>query len=205
VDSDVLEKLRKQDWNRLGRLLVLHVCRRSRIRQWREGQEVVLGLGKSPDDIVGDVITKLFAGERTWDPTRGELLPTLQRMVESELDHLWKKHARRRERAEPDDPREREVQEAEALRVDPNVATDDPQAALERAQEASKASARIATLFEAVGGEKALEEVIEAIMEGCEPEPRHLAEYLHVPVKEIYNRLRRLRRKAIEHRHDYEA
>jgi len=205
VDPDVLEKLRKQDWNRLGRLLVLHVCHRSGIREWREGQEIVLGLGKSPEDIVGDVVTKLFAGERTWDPTRGELLPTLRRMVESELDHLWRKRARRRERAEPDDPGERETHEGQALSADPTVFPDDPHAALESAEQANAASARVAAFFNAVSSEKALEEVIEAIMEGCEPEPRHLSDHLHVPVKEIYNRLRHLRRKAIEQRRDHEA
>jgi DNA-directed RNA polymerase specialized sigma24 family protein len=199
VDPEVLETLRKQDWSRIGRVLVLHVHRRSRIRAWREGVEnLSLGLGRSAEDIVGDVITKVFAGERTWDPGRGELLPTLRRMVESELDHLWRKHAYRREQPRCEGAAEQEHQESMAIEIDPPLVPADPVAVLERREEMLAASARINALFAAVEGEPELQEVIEAIMEGCEPEPRHLAQHLGVPSKEINNRRRRLRRMATE-------
>lgn len=50
-------------------------------------------------------------------------------------------------------------------------------------------------LFEAVDGDPELEDVLEAIIHGCEPKARYIAEELNVPVEDIYNRLRKLRRR----------
>jgi hypothetical protein len=119
-------------------------------------------------------------------------------MVESELDHLWKKHAYRREQPEPEGTDEREHQQSVALEIDPPLAPADPEEALEKREEIVAASARINALFAAVEDEPELQEVIEAIMEGCEREPRHLSRHLGLPVKEINKRLRRLRRMATE-------
>ena len=56
---------------------------------------------------------------------------------------------------------------------------------------------RVNALFQAVSGEQELEEVLEAIMNGCEPKPRYLAAELGVPVEDINNRLKRLRRRVL--------
>ncbi len=203
MDPEVLRKLHEQDWNELGRRLVAHAIRRARIRGWREWwRDAVVRLGTSPEDIVHDVIQKVFAGQRTWDPAKGELLPTLKRMVESDLNHLWEKQAGDVERPFPEDPGAREPMEASAAALPGAAFTPavpvDPEEAMERQDEVVAASARVTALFAAVAGEADLQELIDAIMEGCPTEPRHLAEHLKVPVSEIHNRLRRLRRRATE-------
>lgn len=200
VNADLARRLREQDWDRLGRELVAHTLWRCRIRAWQEGaKDIPLGLGKTAQDIVGDVVKKLFAGERTWDPERGELMPTLKRHVQSELDHLWKREAFNRERADPDDLGQQEQQEAAAPGADPLASSPpDPQQILERKEDLASASARVEALFVAVADEPELAQVLEAIMDGCDPRPRFLAEHLKVPVTDIYNRLRRLSRKVIE-------
>ncbi len=197
MSADVLEKLRRQDWDAIGRVLVAHVIRRSHLRAWREGTKLAsLGLGRAPEDIVQDVITKVFAGERTWDPERGELVPTLKRIVESELDHLWKAKARRVESRSPDDPELQATQESHASEIDPDFREPGAEEVVEEAETWVSASTRVGALFAAVEGEPDLQAVLEAIMEGCEPKPRYLAEHLQVPVQEIYSRMRRLRQRA---------
>lgn len=52
-------------------------------------------------------------------------------------------------------------------------------------------------LFGAIEGDVELEEVLDLVINGCELKPRYLAEKLNVPVDNINNRLKRLRRKAM--------
>lgn len=196
MDPELLEQLRKQDWNGLGRALVRYAYWKAGVAAWREGADRTLALGSSAEDIAAAVITKVFAGDRTWDPTRGDLLPTLKRMVDSELDHLWRRPARLCERAEPEDPRAQEDQERRALETDVTALPIDPELAIANAEDRATPSVRVAALFESVANEPELQMVVEAIMDGCDPKPRHLAEHLKVPVNDINNRLRRLRRKV---------
>lgn len=199
MNPEVLQRLRAQDWSELGRRLVAHVCFRCGIRAWEESaRHVVLGLGRSPEDIAADVIQKVFAGERTWDPARGELLPTLKAIVDSELDHLWKKHARRRERPDSEDIAEREREEFAALEADPPGRPGNPEEMLERREEVVGASAWVSAVFAFVKDKPELQAVVDAIMEGCVERPRFLAERLGIPVREVNNRLRRLRRWGTE-------
>lgn len=199
MNPEVLQKLREQDWNELGRRLVGHVRFRCGISAWKEAaRDVALGLGKSAEDVVANVITKVFSGERTWDPERGELLPTLKAIVDSELDHLWKKHARRLERSDPEDVAERERQEFEVLEADPPDGPVEPEGILQRREEDIGTSAWVSEVFAFVEDKPELQAVVDAILDGCDPRPRFLAERLGVSVKEVNNRLRRLRRWAIE-------
>lgn len=64
-------------------------------------------------------------------------------------------------------------------------------------EKSEKALYTYSALYYAVEGDAELEEVLEAVINGCELKPRFLAQALNVPVKNIYNRLRRLRRKAM--------
>ncbi len=198
VDRHILEQLHAQDWDQLGRVLVRYAAWKARIRAWREGaRDISLGLGKSAEDIVADVIVKVFAGDRAWDPARGELLPTLKRHVDSELDHLWNRHARKLERPPPEAPEAREAQEGAAAALDPTAEASNPEARIERREEVVAASARVNSLFASVADHPELQAVIDAVLETGDTAPRHLAAHLGVPVSEVNNRLKRLRRRAI--------
>lgn len=56
---------------------------------------------------------------------------------------------------------------------------------------------KYSALFYAIEGDQELEDVLDAVINGCKLKPRYLAERLNVPVEDIYNRLKRLRRKAL--------
>lgn len=198
MEPELLERLNAQDWKRLGRVLVRYALWRARINAWKEGaRDTSVRLGRSAEDVVAAVIAKVFAGERTWDPARGELLPTLKRQVDSELDHLWKRQAGRKEVPAPEDAPTREAQEAHAASLDPFSEPSNPEAHTQRREELVTATARVTALFGAVADDPELQELIDAVLEIGRTEPRHLATHLGVPVKDVYNRLKRLRRRAI--------
>ena len=62
--------------------------------------------------------------------------------------------------------------------------------------EKEKMEWRRAMIAQWAGGIPELEKVVDAVASGCEPKPRHLAMELGVPVEDIYNRMKRLRRRA---------
>jgi hypothetical protein len=112
------------------------------------------------------------------------LVPWLKDQVKSVIDALATSAPSRREVLAVE--RDEEDQEEKELAVQPAT------------QEKSLLTAeRVNALFQAVSDDRELEEVVEAIMNGCEPTPRHLAAELNVSVQDINNRLKRLRRRAL--------
>jgi hypothetical protein len=59
------------------------------------------------------------------------------------------------------------------------------------------AQRQLATLYKAIEKDIELITMVAAIAAGCEPKPRHLAYWLQTDVQDIYNRVRRLRRRII--------
>ena len=65
------------------------------------------------------------------------------------------------------------------------------------AEKSVAAQQKIDALLEASSGKPELEEIIYAIIDGkCDAKPQELSEFLGKPVKEIYQGLRALRRRA---------
>ena len=135
-----------------------------------------------PKDIAQEVITKALDGSRNYDPDRGPLRNWLRDQARSELSHLVLSATHRHET---------ELLEDE-LASDPSSV--DPESVVIAQEDNDFVSQSVAAILEAVDGKPDLEEIVEAILNGCAPEPRHLAEELNLEVEEIYNRLRRLRR-----------
>lgn len=109
----------------------------------------------------------------------------LQRRVpqgDEEQDELWDQSEFRASLNDPNNLRA--SQGAQPLAPD--------QALVER-----QADRRIAQVFEAIRDNPTLEKLVEAIME-VGHKPADIAEYLHVTVGEVNNRLKRLRRLALK-------
>jgi hypothetical protein len=152
--------------------------------RWQSGRHIVFAPGSTPEDVVQHVIEKTLSGERQWDPAKGPLVPWLKDQVKGVID-AWATSALSRYEILARE-RDKEDQEEKELTVQPAT------------QEKSLLTAeRVNALFQAVSDDRELEEVVEAIMNGCEPTPRHLAAELNVSVQDINNRLKRLRRRAL--------
>ena len=199
-DTEIFRQLEKEDWGAIGKRLLAFAEWWAGNYQWRRGGESDLAQGKTLVDVIQEVILKTFSRERKWDPEKGELVPWLRDQVKSVIDALAKSAAHRYEVSFPEE-------DGEGLdeRVLPSLSADSSLAAVSASspeqivlekEAAEQAEQKVSALFEKHSGEPDLEEMLESIMNGCEPRPRYLAADLGVSVEDVNNRLKRLRRRA---------
>ena len=184
MDQETFELLREADWGTIRGKLLTYATWQARNYRWYRGENLGLAEGKTVEDVVQGVIVKALSGVRRWDPSKGQLLPWLQAQSRSVIDALAKSASHHREIG---------ILEVESLAI--AQSSDSLEIVLEEEAKA-RVWQKVDTLFQAVDGEPELREVLESIMDGCEPRARYLADELRVPVEDIYNRLRRLRRRA---------
>lgn len=147
------------------------------------------------------VILKTIEGRRRWDPAKGPLVPWLKDQIKSEIDALATSASHRYDMPLDEEGGEqfKDKKEHHAIEVDilEGMRSLDPETIFLEKEKTRHERERVDALFEAVSGEAELEEVLEAVLYGCEPKPRYIAEELGTSVEDIYNRLRRLRRRAM--------
>jgi RNA polymerase sigma factor (sigma-70 family) len=185
LDQETNKLRQEQDWETIRRQLLAHATWRAKGYRWRGGRDLELTGGYTVEDVIQEVIAKALSGIRRWDPDRGELLPWLQAQSRSILDALARSAPHRREVS---------VLDLEDLA---SAQAPDPLEALLEQEAWAQEMQRVDRLFQAVAGEPELEQVLWLIIDGCEPRPRYLALELGVPVAEINNRLKRIRRRAL--------
>jgi DNA-directed RNA polymerase specialized sigma24 family protein len=178
IDANIRRKLQRADWRAIGLRLTAHAAWRAANLHWRRGDPVLLAGGKTAEDIAMEVIEKVLAGERRWDPERGELLPYMCGVADSLVSHLAESHDNRT-----------------YAELDPDV----DYAATPPADAATSDSQRINDLRALLRREGQLDllEVIDAVTLHCDPTPQALAESLRTSTADINNRLKRLRRRAL--------
>jgi DNA-directed RNA polymerase specialized sigma24 family protein len=206
LDPKIFKLLQEQDWETIGKELVVYAARRAWIYKWKDGGNWELVAGKTVVDLVQEVITKTIEGRRKWNPARGELRPWLKTQLKSEMNHLYHSSPHSHETAVPESD-ERDANEGLIGNVQYNASKaaglavigssiPEPEQALLAKEEKERIEQRVNELLEAVNEEADLEKVVEAIMSGCEPRPRYLADELGRPREVINNCLKRLRRRA---------
>jgi len=188
IGSDVLDRrthemFYKQDWSKLTRELLAFAMWWAGNYAWGKPGADHLALGQTCEDVVQLVILKTLAGERRYDPDKGELLPWLKDQVKSIIDHLARSAGHRRE--------------SETLQEEAIGPPSNPEEGLLDEQARREADQRIEWLLRAVETKPELLDILMAILHGCEPKPRCLAGELRVSVREINNRIKRLRRLAL--------
>jgi len=205
LDQKTFRLLQNQDWKAIGKELVAYAERRAWIYKWRDGGNWGLAAGKTVEDLAQDVIVKTIEGVRKWDPDRGPLRPWLRAQLRSVMNHLYHSWSHYYEVAilegdEDEELSDRVVYHASKVSTLATTGSSSPEEVLLEREAEKEAKERIEqrvnVLFQAVSGEPELEEVFEAIINGCEPKPRHLAAEIDVPVEDIYNRRKRIRRRV---------
>lgn len=200
--KDIHERLQAADWATIGKNLVAFAIWFARTNYgWWDPDSDPLPKGMKLDDVVQQVVLKTISGQRRWDPAKGPLEPWLKDQVKSELDALYHSAARRRESHSVDVVEGNDGSEevpARHKRDDPRQVPHAPSAQekVEEREEEELAAKKIGALFEQVAGHPELEDILSAIMGGCEPKPQALADALGVPTSEMNNRLKQLRRRA---------
>lgn len=184
MNQEVSALLQEADWGTIRRELLIYTTWRVRDYRWRRGGDGELAEGKTVEDVVQEVIVKALSGVRRWDPDRGELLAWLQAHSRSVIDALAKSASHRREVSVP---------EVESL---DGAQSPDPLEIVLGKEAKMQIQQKVKTLFQAVDREPELREVLQTIMDGCEPWPRYIASELGISVADVDNRLKRLRRRA---------
>jgi len=88
VDPETRRRLAEADWAEIGVRLTGYATWRAMNYRWRTGQVYALAAGETAEDIACHAIVKVLEGTRIWDPARGPLLPFLFGVVDSLLSHL---------------------------------------------------------------------------------------------------------------------
>lgn len=161
--------------------------------------------GNEIEDVVQNIILQTISGERNWDPDKGELLPWLKDQVKSTIDALAKSASNRKETFLTEETDSGLTDHEEKIALEYDLSNSQDRLSSEKiilAREEDKevreiAQRKVTALFKSIDSDAELEEILEAVMNGVEPKPRFLAKNLDIPVEEINNRLKRLRRKAI--------
>lgn len=201
MDIKIFRLLQQVDWDTVGRRLMYFTVHRFQHYGWAVGIDTALPKGWTIEDVVHEVIIKTISGQRKWDPDKGPLEPWLKDQIKSEIDALVNSAAARREVDVPVGEEGEELWDlVEIAAVEDGimgeVAPSNPEHEVMEREKKKWAEKRASELIDAVYGEPELEVVMDAILSGCEPKPRFLAEELGVPVKDINKCLKRLRRRA---------
>lgn len=211
MDNEIWKALQSADWGRIHKELLLFTLYELNQYSWESGSRDQLPKGNMPNDIVQEVILRTIEGKRRWDPAKGPIIPWLKSQVRSLVNALVNSAAHRHEERPPEsETRDGEELDSEELLVgkmaEPELLqTLEPMALLMESERNQIIQQKRDALIEATY-EPELLVILDAIMDGCEPQPRHLATVLKTDATEINNRLKRLRRRALtilkEERHD---
>jgi hypothetical protein len=187
VKSSTQRVLEAADWDQIGRELTAFAQALLNTHTWRTRNTVDVAGGREARDFVQDAIEKMSG----FDADRGELLPYLKFLVRRSISNLSKSAENRHEvsiRPRPDT--DGEVEDVDEY--------------LDRQREHETAPSpdeipcgpgeRVTALFEAVDGDDALTELLDAAMETGETTAKPLSERLRTTPADINNRLKKLRR-----------
>lgn len=104
MDSDVLQRLREQNWEEIILRLTRHALVRARRKFWPSGSKDLQTLlsGMSLQDVVSEAITRVFEGKRKWNPIKyPDLLEYLKGVVDSILSDMVRSEENRLMRPRP--------------------------------------------------------------------------------------------------------
>lgn len=213
LNPKAFAQLLEADWEAIGKRLLAFAIWRAQLYWGFVNANTALPKGLGVEDVVQQVIEKTLRGQRKWDPEKGDLEPWLKDQVKSELDALAKSWAAKHERPVLLDDKGEEnwrTVAATATKRNPErtTRTDNPETLLveedQQREEKLLAEDLVSLVYEAANEIKELVDIVEAIQNGVEFKPRYLAEELDVPVDEMYNRVRRLRRRSLSARREIE-
>ena len=204
IEADVHRQLQNADWENLGKKLLHYAIGRASYYSWRNGGPFELAVGQSVEDIVQKVIYQTCAGKRKWDPAKGPLDMWLKDQVKSVMDRLAESAPHRHETDSLDLVRgdgSEDGADGSALEYAPpeSARVASTEEVVLRQEEIQK---EFDLLFDATDGDEQLEQMIEAVLAGHE-KSAEIAEAMGIPVKEVYNLTRKLKRRVARKREQY--
>lgn len=198
MKAEIFRKLHEADWKAIGKELVAHAIWKAQNFAWRTGDHKNLALGLQGRDIAQMAIEKVLTGKRAWNPERGDLLPYLKGVVDSLMSHYADSLDNTIQARLAEDEEGKELldhAEFHAARNDDFGLLSAHQRS--RGTNSDVDNERVANLFAAVQGEDDLMAVLDVVMSSGETKPAEIAAELGIEVTKVNNRLKRLRRTAM--------
>ena len=153
----------------------------------------VAGVGLSVEDFVWNVLSAYAEGSLVYEAARGDLFSLLARALRNDIIDSLRRAAHSREEARSPLPPE-------------NASENQPPALDELPSESAGIDSLLAEesvrerLLETFQDEPELADVVRTVLDLNLSKPREIAQALGIPVSELQNRKKRLRRRLIEYR-----
>jgi len=200
VSPEIYEILASADWETLGKKMLARAVWRGTTR-YRITSKTIFARGYSIEDVVSRIIQSVFEGWRKWDPSEKDLEDWLLSQVDSVIDWWLKLRENKNvayeefENTEQKEDHQASIIRSTELETVLQYGPPDPETLVVKDIDEEEAKELYNTLFDDTSDEPELQEVILAMMEIDDPKPSDVAEKLGVPVEDIYNRKKRLKRR----------
>lgn len=198
MDRAALERIPREEWERIAMDLAAYAAANVRRLRWRTGNRKDLAQGQTAEDIPQKAVELVLLGKRDWDPRKNpDLLQYLRDVVDSLVNNLVMSDDNRLMGRLPqtDDGVDAEEMLKRAQPWDEHAEhLPRPPANAEELAIAVEEEERIAgEVFAAADENPELQRVVEAIMDG-HGKPAEIAAATGFEVKRVYQLLRTLKR-----------
>lgn len=199
LPNEILHLLAAFPWDEKIPRLLMHASLKAKNKRWRTVFDGQLPDGKEIQDIVYQAIEKVLSGERKWNPKeQPDLFHYLQGIIDSDLSHLARSLENRVLMSEADVDCRSGEDNASWLDTLPSPALD-PELLQIAKEDDARGEAFFYNFYVFLDGKPVLQGMIECIEEGID-KSADMAKKLGIPVNEIYNASKQLRRKLEEFR-----
>lgn len=203
VSSEIYEILTSADWETLGKKMLARATWRGSTH-YRITCTTIFARGYSIEDVVSQIIQSVFEGRRKWNPDEISLEDWLLNQIDSVMD-WWLKLVENKdllyeefENAEQKDDHETNNTKSIELETVLQYGPPDPETILIKTLDEDQAKELYNALFDNTSDDPELQDVILAMIDADDSKPSNIAKQLGVPVEEIYNRKKRLKRRLDE-------
>lgn len=197
------QEMTEEEWKELFSDLLAYTIGLARKKYWRHG---LLPKGVTEEDVVQRLVKKTLTGERSWDPSKIDLRTFLFSQIKSLANHLFGykeyRHEMHLDKTEDDllEVIDRDMLESPGNESPYTMSPEDVLLDTEyRDEEKLDAKKTVDALIEECSEDPELEEVLyaaeELLEKGQSVRCQDLAEHLGVSREDIYNRIKRLRRR----------
>ena len=200
VSSEIYEILASADWETLGKNMLARAIWRGSTR-YRITPTTIFARGCSVEDVISHIIQSVFEGSRKWNPHDKDLEEWLLSQVDSVMD--WWLNLRENknlayeefESTERKEDRGTKFVQSTELEIVLRYGPPDLEMLVVKDMDEEEAKELYNALFDDAADEPELQEIILAMMDMDDPKPSDVAEKLDIPVEDIYNRKKRLKRR----------
>ena len=206
MDREVIKRIEEAAWDGIILKLTNYAIFKTNRLYWKYR---TLPQGLTPEDMVMEAINKMFEGKRKWNPSKNpDLYSYLKSVVDSDISHIYETKEYGLTQPFPETEERQEVEELldradptsdHAIYLTPPVLN--PEETLLEKEKIKGDEATVDLFFEAIKGDKKLEDLASLIMEGY-TKPAEIAEQMGIDVKEVNNLQKRFRRKSKEFRNN---